>query len=479
VTSAVANRGITWPLAGLSLAMLLPSLGTSIANPALPTFAADFGASFQGIQWIVLAYLLAMTTLVVSAGRLGDIFGRRRLLLGGVAVFAAASAIAAFATGLWLLIAARALQGVGAAVMMSLATALVGDLVPREKTGRAMGMLGTTSAVGTALGPSLGGFLVAGFGWPSIFIFLAAMATATFFILQVGTPARSPVPRATVEQFDTLGVVLLGLTLAAYALSMTVGHGAFGPLSTGLLLAAGAGVAVFAAVQTKVASPTIQLLWLRDKQLRSGLIATALVSTIMMSTLAVGPFFLSEALGLKPGAIGLAMSVGPVLAAVTGLPAGRMVDRFRARPIILIGLVGIVAGCLLLALFSTTIGVVGYVIAIGTSATGYAAFQAANNTAILRDIDPRRRGVIAGLLNLARNLGLITGASAMGALFTFGAGARGVGRPPAVESGTALTFAVAAGLGVVAFGLAFLSNRQRGDSLRDIRPAIGEEGNLI
>jgi MFS family permease len=249
-----------------------------------------------------------MTTLVVGAGRLGDLLGRRRLLLGGVAVFAVASAIAACAPGLWLLIAARAMQGAGAAVMMSLATALVGDLVPREKTGSAMGMLGTTSAVGTALGPSLGGFLVAGFGWPAIFVSLAALATATFFILRVATPPRPSASQATGKQFDTLGVVLLGLTLAAYALAMTVGHGAF--VSTSLLLASGAGVALFAVVQTRVVSPTIQLSWLRDNQLRFGLIATALVSTIMMSTLAVGPFFLAGALGLKPGAIGLAMSVG-------------------------------------------------------------------------------------------------------------------------------------------------------------------------
>ncbi len=120
-----------WALAALSLAMLLASLGTSVANVALPTLEEDFGASFGQVQWVVLAYLLALTTLVVSAGRLGDLVGRRRLLLAGLAVFTAASALCAAAPSLTLLIAARAAQGAGAALMMALTLAFVGRDRPR------------------------------------------------------------------------------------------------------------------------------------------------------------------------------------------------------------------------------------------------------------------------------------------------------------------------------------------------------------
>ena len=154
-----------WALASLSLAMLLSSLGTSIANVGLPTLARAFNAPFQQVQWVVLAYLLATTTLVVSAGRLGDMVGRRRLLLAGIALFTLASVLCGMAPTLGLLIAARALQGLGAAVMMALTMALVAQTVPQDKTGSAMGLLGTVSAIGTALGPSLGGLLIAGVGW--------------------------------------------------------------------------------------------------------------------------------------------------------------------------------------------------------------------------------------------------------------------------------------------------------------------------
>ena len=128
-------------LAGLSLAMLLASLGTSIANVALPTLAQAFDASFQQAQWVVLAYLLASTTLIVSVGRLGDLIGRRRLLIAGIALFTIASALCGVAPTLWTLIAARAAQGLGAAIMLALAMALVGETVPagedRERHGPA------------------------------------------------------------------------------------------------------------------------------------------------------------------------------------------------------------------------------------------------------------------------------------------------------------------------------------------------------
>ena len=139
--------------------MLLSSLGTSIANVGLPTLAQAFTASLQQVQWIVLAYLLAITTLIVSVGRLGDLTGRRRLLLAGIFLFTVASILCGVAPTLWLLIAARAAQGVGAAIMMALSMAFVGETVPKERTGSAMGLMGTMSAIGTTLGPSLGGVL--------------------------------------------------------------------------------------------------------------------------------------------------------------------------------------------------------------------------------------------------------------------------------------------------------------------------------
>ncbi len=184
--------------------MLLSSLGTSIANVGLPTLAQAFNASFQEVQWIVLAYLLAITTLIVSVGRLGDIIGRRRLLLAGIVLFTVASVLCGVAPTLWLLIAARAAQGLGAAIMMALTMAFVGETVPKAKTGSAMGLLGTMSAIGTALGPSLGGVLIAGLGWRAIFLVNVPLGILTL-ASRASLPARrSPSAEGAIGPASTL-----------------------------------------------------------------------------------------------------------------------------------------------------------------------------------------------------------------------------------------------------------------------------------
>src|SRR3954466_8292825 len=219
----------------LSLSMLLSSLGTSIANVGLPTLARAFNASFQEIQWVVLASLLAITTLIVSVGRLGDITGRRRLLLAGIFLFTAASVLCGVAPTLWLLIAARAAQGLGAAIMMALTMAFVGETVPKARTGSAMGLLGTMSAIGTALGPSLGGVLIAGLGWRAIFLVNVPLGMLTLLLAHRCLPVDRRGPGTDRAAFDTVGTLLLALTLAAYGLAMTIGRGSFGPLNMALL----------------------------------------------------------------------------------------------------------------------------------------------------------------------------------------------------------------------------------------------------
>ena len=447
-----------WALFGLSLSILLASLGTSIANVALPTLAQAFNASFQSVQWIVLAYLLAITTLIVGAGRLGDIIGRWRLFLVGLLLFTAASASSGVAPTLWLLIAARAVQGLGAAVMLALTMAFVGDTVPKARTGSAMGLLGTMSAIGTALGPSLGGVLIAGFGWRAIFLVNVPLGLLVFVLAYRSLPvdrARA----ANRDGFDTTGMLMLALTLAAYALAMTIGRGRFGFFNIALLSAAAIGAGLFVRVEAKAASPLIRLATLRDPALSAGLATSALVSMVLMATLVVGPFYLARALGLDAAAVGLVLSVGPLVAALVGVPAGRIVDRFGAERMVVVGLVGIATGSFVLSLLPATLGVPGYIAPLVVVTAGYALFQTANNTVVMADVPPERRGVVSGMLNLARNLGLVSGASVMGAVFAFASAASDItgAQPEAVAAGLRVTFAVAGVLIVGALAIALAS----------------------
>ncbi|MCC6467264.1 MAG: MFS transporter [Alphaproteobacteria bacterium] len=436
--------------------MLLSSLGISIANVALPTLALAFDAPFPSVQWVVLAYLLAITTMIVGVGRLGDIVGRRRLLLAGLALFTAASILCGMAPSLWLLLAARAAQGLGAAIMMALTMAFVGETVPKARTGSAMGLLGTMSAIGTALGPSLGGVLIVGVGWRAIFLVNLPLGVATLLLARRHLPVDRGGPKAAVAGFDRRGMLLLAMTLAAYALAMTTGRGSFGAVNLVLLLVAGLGLGLFVRAEASAASPLIRPAMFRDPVLSASLATSALVTTVLMATLVVGPFYLSRALGLDAALVGLVMSAGPIVAALTGVPAGRLVDRLGAPRMTILGLVGVAGGSILLSMTSATLGIAGYVAPLVVVTSGYALFQAANNTAVMANIRPDQRGVISGMLNLSRNLGLITGASAMGAVFALASAADDIATAgaEAVASGMRITFAVAAALIAVALAIA-------------------------
>ena len=452
---------IRWILAGLSLSMLLSSIGTSIANVSLPTLAQAFDASFQQVQWIVIAYLLSITTVIVSVGGLGDMTDRRRLFLVGIVLFTGASVLCGMAHTLWLLIAGRVAQGLGAAIMMALTMAFVGETVPKSKVGSAMGLLGTMSAIGTALGPSLGGILISELSWRAIFLINLPLGLLIFLLAHRYLPVDSQRQNADRAGFDHAGTLLLALTLAAYALAMTIGRGSFGPRNMALVAAALLGAGLFLFAETKAESPLIRLTIFRNPLLSGSLAMSALVSTVMMATLVVGPFYLSRALGLNAALLGFVLSVGPFFAALTGLPAGRLADRLGPQRMTIVGLIGIAAGAFMLSMIPAMLGLSGYIASLIVITVGYALFQTANNTAVMTDIRPDQRGVISGLLNLSRNLGLITGASVMGAVFAAASSTVDIttASPDAVATGMRITFAVAAILILVALAIAVATYR--------------------
>lgn len=361
---------------------------------------------------------------------------------------------------MWLLIAARAAQGLGAAIMMALSMVFVGDTVSKAKTGSAMGLLATMSAAGTALGPSLGGVLIASAGWRAVFFVTVPLGILAYLLAQRYLSADQPKARTGPASVDQAGTLLLILTLTAYALAMTIRQGdeqaGFGLTNLTLLLAATAGLGLFVRAEARATSPLIRLAMFRDAGLSASLAMSALVSTVMLATLVVGPFYLSGALGLDAAMVGLVLSAGPLAAALAGVPAGRLADRFGAHRMTIIGLGTMTAGALILFVLPAGLGMPGYVGPMVAITVGYALFMTANNTAIMADVKPDQRGVVSGLLSLSRNLGLITGASAMGAVFALASKAADVASasPEAMAKGMQVTFAVAAILTALALGIA-------------------------
>lgn len=384
-------------LLALGLSTLLPMLAGSMANLVLPALGAEFAVSFASLQWVLVAYLLGITCLSVVAGRLGDSLGRRRLLLWGLSLFTLASLLSALTPdmgwlGLGWLIGARALQGAGAACMISLALAMVGQQVPAHRRGWGMGLLGTLSACGTALGPLLGGLLVESLGWQAPFLLLVPLGLLALVIAWAALPA---------EVVRGEGMNLRGLLPRA--------------------------------------------LW-RGAALRSGLLGSALVASMMVLTLLIGPFYLHGVFGLGLGEVGIWISGGPLLAAFTGIPAGWLVDRLGTGAVVRLGLGAMLLATLGLMTLPVSWGPLGYLLPILLLTAGYALFQTANNGAVVGRANERHRGAVAGLLTLARNLGQLGGAAGLGALFAALVGAEDLAAASvmALRAGMQGSFAAAA-----------------------------------
>jgi MFS family permease len=448
-------------LAALAGAMLLASLAVSIASVALPTLSRVYSAPVSSVQWVVLAYLISATVAIVLAGRLGDLFGHRRVLIAGLLLFAVASVLCAAAPTLEALIAARAAQGIGGAILTALPLSIVRDTVAKERTGSAMGLLGTMSAIGTALGPSLGGILMAGFGWRAAFILLAGIAAPVLCLALLAIPARPVGTRNRAGSMDWLGAALLTVALMAYALA-TGGGKANTSWGLGLsfptaLLA----FALFVIVEARSASPLVPVSILRNRTIRASLTMNLLVTTGMMSTLVVGPFFLAFGLGLNEALVGLVMAAGPVTAALAGIPAGRLTDRFGAPRVLVAGLAQMVFGLICLALLPRLLGITGYVVALIILTPGFQLFLAANNTLVMLAAREEQRGMLSGLLGLSRNLGFMTGASVMATLFATTVGTEAIlsASPRVIGDAFTVTFVAAAGLTLLALGLALLGRR--------------------
>jgi MFS family permease len=293
---------------------------------------------------------------------------------------------------------------------MTMSMALMRETASEARMGRAMGLLGTVSALGTALGPSLGGVLIPTTGWQGIFWVQVPLAVLALILALASLPHE---PR-----------------------KRNIQSGGFWTMP--------------------------------DRSLMPNLLANLLVAAVMMTTLVVGPFYLGLGLGLKEAMVGLVMSVGPVISIVSGVPSGRVVDAWGTRRVLGIGLALLAAGAFLLSVLPNTIGIAGYVLAIIVLTPGYQLFQSANNTLALTDVPKDRRGVISGLLSLSRNIGLVVGASAMGAVFAFGVGTETLGHasPTAIAGGMRLTFMVAGGLMLVAIWAAFRGSIEALDGVR-------------
>lgn len=394
-------------------------LDASIVTLALPRLGRDLHATVGAVEWVALSYLLVLVTVVTPVGHLADTIGRKLLYVYGFGVFTIGSALCGLAPTLALLISARVLQAVGAAMLQANSVALITEAMPRRLLARAIGIQGTAQALGLALGPALGGALLALGGWRLIFLVNLPAGAVGFALGWVLLP-RSHQRRARTGSPDRLGVCLLAVAAGAPLLYLSLAsRDGYGSALLVVALVTGLFAAIlFARREQRHAAPMIDLSILRRPALSGGLSSGLVSYLVLFGALFVVPYYL-YAHRIGEALAGLQLAALPVAIGIAAPIAGRHVNRFGARPFTAGGLLLAGAGLLELAAWEKTAGLLVGLVLIGI---GIGAFTPANNATIMGAAPPQRTGLVGGLLNMTRGLGTAIGVAAAGALYTAAAG---------------------------------------------------------
>ncbi len=446
-----------WYVVGtVCIGAFMGQLDASIVTLALPRLTGDLHASVAAVEWVALAYLLVLVATVAVIGRIADAVGRKLLYVYGFGVFTIGSALCGLAPTLPVLIAARVFQAVGAAMLQANSVALIAEAMPRPLLGRGIGVQGTAQALGLALGPAIGGVLIALGGWRLIFLVnLPAGAiglTLAWFLLP-----RSRTRRA-IDGRDRLGAVLLPLAAAGpLAYLSLAGHDGYasplllGTLGAGILAAIG-----FVVRERRTAAPLIDLSILGRPAISIGLASGVISYLVLFGALFVVPYFLTAS-HADPALIGLEVSALPVGIGVAAPIAGRLLGRVGVRRLTSAGLIITAAGLLMIAVKDATAGLVA---GLAVAGLGLGTFIPANNATIMGAAPVGHTGVVSGILNMTRGIGTALGVALAAALYV-AAAASGHAEPTAAAAG-GLTLATATLGGLaLAGGLALLLDRTR------------------
>ena len=413
-TAAVEEgRGKYLTLVAMTGALSMILIDETVVSVALPSIQRSLDLSGTSLQWVMNAYLLTIAALIAVAGRLSDDFGRLRTFILGVAIFVVCSALGGLSTEGWHLISMRAVQGVGAALMIPSSQAIVTSAFPVQERGRAMGIYAGISLAFMALGPLIGGFLTEQFGWEWVFFINVPVGAITILMTFVARPIGARIP--SVGRFDWIGAVLLvaGLTALVFGLMQSSAWGWSDP-AVFLAVAGGAlAVVLFVLVELRVEAPLIELSLFRSGNFTGDAVVLFIVQFALMGISVFGSIYSQDVLGFSPIEAGLALLPMTIPLLILAPRVGKLYDRVGPRGLVAGGCVAAAAG------FAASAALVvdldywrlapGYV-ALGA---GIAFIMTPSNTDGMNAAPANLRGQASGLLQSVRQVGGTLGIAAL------------------------------------------------------------------
>ena len=432
----------------VGLGTMLGALSGSSAMLALPEISAHLGLDVGATGWIITAFLVVMTVLLLPAGRASDMVGHHRMYLAGFVVFGVASVLCGLAPSFWLLITARVLQAVGGAMVVAPGPALLTTTFPASERGNALGMLATATYVGLSAGPFVGGWVLAVLDWRWVFLMNAPIALTVLVAGLVCLP-RVERRRSGGRGFDFPGLATLAFGLPPLMLALSQGSswGWTSPLVLGCGAAGLVLLGLFVLVEGRMSNPLIDLGLFRSRSFACATLSAVGNYTCLFVPIFLLPFYLVDALELEPWSAGLVLTSQPVVMALVSTPSGRLSDRVGYRWPTTVGLVILSAGVGLLSLLGPDSHPGWAAFCWAVTGLGTGIFVSPNSSALMGSAPAGQQGVAGAVLAIARTLGMLLGVAVAAIVFAEAGGHTGQAWGPVDHEAMRAAMLVAAGIG--------------------------------
>ena len=407
-----------WVLVAIGTGSFMAALDGSVVNIILPVLSKTFKSDVATIEWVVTVYLLVVSGLLLTFGRLGDLKGHRKIYIWGFSIFIMGSALCGVTWSTTMLVVFRGMQAIGGAMLASNSPAIVTGNFPNEQRGRAFGLVSTMTYLGLTVGPSLGGWLTQTFGWRTVFFINVPVGTLALILSLVFIPKDSPAEGD--KRFDIPGAILFSAGLSSLMIGLNKGAiwGWRSPAVLVFLAGAMLILAIFILIELRSPAPMLDLSLFRIPLFTTSTLCAILNYICIYSLIFLMPFYLIQGRGLNPAQAGLMLTAQPIIMAIAAPISGAFSDRFGSRRPGMIGMALLASGLFLLSRLGANTGLWLVVLGLAISGAGTGIFISPNTSALMGSAPRSRQGIASGVQAEARTFGMVLGIGLAGAIFT-------------------------------------------------------------